>query len=539
MPETTVFVRKASGLVRAWSLFDGFIYAFFSVNLVTLGLYIFSFAPYIPQGHLVPAIVISTIFILFEIVVYSMLISVMPRAGGDYVWQSRLLGGGIGFVLCMVGWVFILWHWVPVYGTILAYQVLTPILLVLGSATGSSALIDAALWFTTDHGLFIASLLVIATATAVVSLGMKGYARVQKACFFVAMGGLLLGVIAMLVGTKAAFMQQFDAWVTSVIRVDPGAYQRILTQAAEMGYSPIPWNKLVVAGSLPLIPMVVFWNLWPNWGATLYGEVQGAGEFKRNFWSMTAGLLGASGIAIILLALFNKTFGWDFYLASAFAFYEGIEAMPVFPYPGLFIALLNKNIIWQLLILLSWSAWFFGWCGTVFLSSTRVAFAAAFDRVLPEWIAYVSPKTRAPVNALLVMSVGALVVSVLYSYLPGFATCTLDTTLAIALTYFGTTIAGILLPYKDPVLYNSSPVSRYKIFGLPWITVAGVIFGGFLIYNFVLWIKDDVYGINNPISAIYMGALYLLAIVIYYGSKVVRQRQGISLDVVYKSIPVE
>ena len=39
---STLFVRKATGLVRSWSVFDAFIYATFSINLITLGLYIFS-----------------------------------------------------------------------------------------------------------------------------------------------------------------------------------------------------------------------------------------------------------------------------------------------------------------------------------------------------------------------------------------------------------------------------------------------------------------------------------------------------------------
>jgi basic amino acid/polyamine antiporter, APA family len=51
MSEVTLFVRKASGLVRAWSVFDAFIYATFSINLITLGLYIFSYCYYF-EGNL-------------------------------------------------------------------------------------------------------------------------------------------------------------------------------------------------------------------------------------------------------------------------------------------------------------------------------------------------------------------------------------------------------------------------------------------------------------------------------------------------------
>ena len=40
--ERTLFARKATGLVRGWSVRDAFIYSTFSINLITLGLFIFS-----------------------------------------------------------------------------------------------------------------------------------------------------------------------------------------------------------------------------------------------------------------------------------------------------------------------------------------------------------------------------------------------------------------------------------------------------------------------------------------------------------------
>src|SRR3972149_10013863 len=114
MSESTLFLRKATGLVRSWSVFDAFIYAFFSINLVTLGFYIIS-QMYFFEGGLIPALVISGIIILAEVVVYAGLIAVMPRAGGDYVWQSRILGGGLGFVLAVTGWGVLLWLWNPLH----------------------------------------------------------------------------------------------------------------------------------------------------------------------------------------------------------------------------------------------------------------------------------------------------------------------------------------------------------------------------------------------------------------------------------------
>ena len=58
------------------------------------------------------------------------------------------------------------------------------------------------------------------------------------------------------------------------------------------------------------------------------------------------------------------------------------------------------NEAFQVILLLVMSLWFFGWVGTLFLSSTRVIFAAAFDRVLPDSAATVSEKRKVPMASL-------------------------------------------------------------------------------------------------------------------------------------------
>ena len=163
------FVRRATGLMRAWSPFDAFVYAFFSVNFVTLGMYIMSFAPFVPRGHLLPAAIITGFFVTFLVVVYAGLIATMPRAGGDYVWQSRVLGGGIAFVLAVTGWWFILWHWVPIYGNILSVEVFGPILATVGR-------VDLATWFGTPTGIFTSSVVVVAFVAYYIAIGMERYA---------------------------------------------------------------------------------------------------------------------------------------------------------------------------------------------------------------------------------------------------------------------------------------------------------------------------------------------------------------------------
>jgi APA family basic amino acid/polyamine antiporter len=550
MSDTSLFMRKATGLVRSWSVFDAFVYALFSINLITLGLYSFSQMYYF-QGGLVPALIISAVFIFFEVVVYAALIAVMPRSGGDYIWQSRILGGGVGFVLAVTGWWFILWLWVPLYGDMFRHIVLVPLLAVLGMK-------DSALWFAgSGTPLLVSSLITLAIVSFYIAIGMKNYARIQKVCFYGGMIGLLILIVLLLGGSPAAFKTGLEANSAALFGTQPGVYDATVALGKNAG-AALPLS----GGSLGLIfltlPYLVFFNLWPNWGATLYGEVRGATDFKRNIYGMGLALLVTTILGIILMFAINKAIGWDFYVQSGGAWWNYVwgfstdaPALPFWPYPTLLAAFLTTNRIIQVIVVVLMSLWWFGWSGTVFLSSTRVIFAAAFDRLLPEKVAEVDQRTGTPLIALALMVVPSIIVSVLFAYdFFGFKALTLCSTLVIAVTYLGTTIAAIVLPYRKPELYNASPIAKYQIFGIPLITIAGVIFGGFLLFLLYQWILDPnaLYGIGysinengykNGTSIIYMLANYALAAAIYFGFKAYRKRTGIDIDKVHQEIPVE
>src|SRR5919201_1564717 len=108
-----------------------------------------------------------------------------------------------------------------------------------------------------------------------------------------------------------------------------------------------------------------------------------------------------------MLLLFAKTFGWDFYNASNNAYWSGTGPLGVFPYPGTLAAFFFGSPVLQFIVIGLLSLWFFGWVGTVFLSSTRVVFATAFDRVLLEWTAKVS-RNGVPYKALALMLVPSI-----------------------------------------------------------------------------------------------------------------------------------
>ena len=540
---SNLFVRKATGLVRSWSVMDAFIYAFFSINLITLGLYSFSQMYYF-EGGMVNALIISAIFIFFEVIVYAGLIAVMPRSGGDYVWQSRILGGAVGFILAVTGWWFILWLWVPLYGDMFRHIVVVPLLGILGAK-------DVALWFAgTQNGAFTASLITLAIVSIFIALGMKTYARIQKFSFYGGVLGLLIVIVLLLTGSNAAFKAGLDANAVSMFGTQPGVYDATVALGIDAG-AITPFSGGALLAVFLVLPYMVFFNLWPNWGATLYGEVRGATDFKRNVAGMGWALGITTLLGILLLYAISKTIGWDFYVQAgaawwnyAWGYVTEVPALPVWPYPALLAAFLTTNKVLQFIVVVLMSLWWFGWSGTVFLSSTRVIFAAAFDRLLPEKVAEVNERTGTPVNALLLMVIPSVFIAYMFNYnVANFQSLTLASTLVIAVTFLGTTIAAIILPYRKPALYKASPIAKYDVFGIPLITVAGVIFGGFLVFLLYQWIFDPngLYGIGitNTSSIIYMLSMYVLAAVIYFGFKSYRKRAGIDMDKVQAEIPVE
>ena len=522
-----LFQRKATGLLRGWSVWDGFIYAAFSINLITLGLgFGLSYAPFVPNGSLIMAVILAGLYLIFQTITYAALIAVMPRAGGDYVWTSRVLGGGLGFVLAVTGWWFILWHWVPIYADLLIKEVFVPLAAIanLDGAVG---------FFSGATGLFVSSIVVALLASAYVSLGMRAYARIQKFCFYGGLVALAIMIVLLLVSSQSDFVSAFNREAQVLFGAGGNAYQQTI-QAGEAAGGLQTGTAL--GGSLLLIPFLAFWNLYSNWGATLYGEVRGASDFRKNIYAMAGALLFTSLGAVVLLLLFAKTFGWDFYYGANAAFYAGEGPVTAWPYPGLLVAMLFQSPILQFLFVALMSLWFFGWVGSVFLSSTRVIFATAFDRVLPEWVSRTS-SNGVPYAALLLMLIPSIPISYFYAFGENFATYTLDAVLVIAITFLGSTVSAALMPWLKPDIYNASPIARYNVLGIPLITVAAAAFGGFLIFCIYQWFFNDLYGVNNTQSLIYMLVLYAVALVMYVGFRLYRRTQGINLNMVYSEIP--
>ena len=85
--------------MREFSQLDAWIYNVLALNLVVLiALAYVAVTATFPQASLWLAVVICGVFCTFEAIAYAFFLTIMPRSGGDYVFQSRILGGGVASV---------------------------------------------------------------------------------------------------------------------------------------------------------------------------------------------------------------------------------------------------------------------------------------------------------------------------------------------------------------------------------------------------------------------------------------------------------
>src|SRR6478672_13369753 len=386
----SLFLRNATGLVKGWSGFDAFSYSFMSVNLVTLGMfYSLAVFAYVPGANPILSIVLAAIAVTFLAVAYAGLIAAMPRAGGDYIWQSRVLdgvpgiltgavvggigfylvsnalalgdtvaigaaivgiivggiigrlNGGIGFVLAATGWWFILAMWAPIYGAILNIEFFQPLAALVKSSDGLS-------FFASQNGILFVSIVTIILTSALVALGMAGYARIQKWCLYLGLIGLGIMFVLMLISSQADFKVAFDRANQNMFGI-AGAYDKTLADAAvnDAWVTTLAPTDLganlsdTLLATLAMIPFMLFWILYPNWGSTLYGEVRGAGDFRKVLRGMLGGIWVTAGLAVAFLLLASKTFGWDFFNATNGNYWASLYApyppplIPIWSYPPL------------------------------------------------------------------------------------------------------------------------------------------------------------------------------------------------------------
>jgi APA family basic amino acid/polyamine antiporter len=537
--EELAFARKASGLVRGLSMWDAFGVGFMNQGLTpsiwvmtSLGVGVYL------GGNLIWATIISMILagIGFPLV-WGVLGGSMPRSGGEYIYNSRIIhpivgiGESFGNAFVWIMWIYVLAPWTA-----------DPGMTMMAQFMGWQGLADFAtnLW-----GMFAIATVANIIAFLFVVFGIKWFARIQKVVMIFGIGGCAVLLAAISFYNKADFVAGWNSIAQQYGSLDYASFFAA-AQAEAGGAIPKTWNwfdtfGVMVAGS---------WLFAYSYCITFI-----AGEVKRPDKTIILSNLFAiivPGVFMLWAAIgLYHMVEFNFFSATQFVDNAGSDLGGAYTVPwstnflGL-LAMVNQNKILLFIAVLSFLAFNVWWIALSYLAFPRILFAWGMDRMGPKWFTDINPRFASPVkNHILCFVLGQIMIAV-YIFWQNEAMQGLAVTALEIFSVFGVTaIAALLFPYvkRSKGIWDASPYKTWKIVGIPVVTIGAIvnlIYLGILAYFFFFLPDPDkrLEGFTTN-TAILIAVTWIAGIAWYFFWKQRSKRVGVDVSMTYGELPPE
>jgi basic amino acid/polyamine antiporter, APA family len=480
-----VFTRKASGLVRVMSPYSAFVY-----NILTMGLifpWTYLWAPgALPGGKMVWGILLAMLIEIPIAFAYVWLSTALPRSGGDYVFESRVFGGGTAFTVVMSGYVIWILQWVGLSGWLLSYLGFAPLFLGLGATLGNASLSALGLWFTTSTGIIITSILNAFVAMVILVSGFKNYVRLQWVMWYVVLAAFAVMFGVLFLTPASQFVERLNAFALAS-GGSADFYQTALSAVQAAGIDTTPPFSIIA--TLLVAPIAWTSLQWATYSAQQNGEIKDARSFKNQAVIMIGSLI-VTGILLALLAAgLERLAGDEFLYVAGAGYWSLIPEATVngfYLWPNIIAIAVTASPIIVLIIGLGYILNSHQIVHNCYIGMTRILVAMSLDRVLPEWFSRVNERYHTPLNAHLAYFLASIPVILAYNLVPGWVGLTLGVTFACGYVFIITCLAGALLPYKAKEVYEASPGAKYTVSGLVGVlfTLLGVL--AFIVTSWVL-----------------------------------------------------
>jgi APA family basic amino acid/polyamine antiporter len=541
-----VFVRKSSGLVRVMSPSSAFIY-----NVLTMGLifpWTYLWAPgALPGGQLVWGILLAMVLEIPIALSYVWLSTAFPRTGGDYVFQSRVFGGGIAFTLVFSGFVIWILQWVALSGWLLSTLGFAPLFLGLAGSTGNAALVDISTWFTTPFGILVTSIANAGVALLILVSGFRNYVRLQRimwVAILLAFGTMLVVLLTTAAAEVPARLDAFSAAIGGSATFTADATAAAV--AAEVELNP----AFSLLATLLIAPIAWTSLQWATYSSQQNGEIKSAGSFRDQAFIIVGSLIMVGLLLALLAFVLQNTIGTEFLYVAGAGYWSGVGEATLagsYLWPNIIATALANNPIVTLLIAFGFILNGHQIVHNCYIGMTRVMVAMSFDRLLPEWVSRVSERLHTPVNAHVVYFLASIPVIWLYNnfaYGEGdgaisWTSITLGVTFSCGYVFVATALAGALLPYRAKAAYEASPGSKFTVGGVPMVTVVGLLGAAMGVVFLYLFLLSPELGINSTLGYAVVGGVLLFAAAWYLIAKQLRRASGINVDYAFKEIPPE
>jgi amino acid transporter len=501
-------------------------------------------------GNLIWATIISMVLagIGFPIV-WGVLGGSMPRSGGEYIYNSRIIhpivgiGESFGNAFVWILWIYVLAPWMADPGMVMMSQFMDWTWLYDSANETFFGGLDY-YW-----GAFVIATVANIIAFLFVVFGIKWFARIQKVVMIFGIGGcaVLLGAItwAAMNGGQAGFVEGWNATAAQYGSID---YAGFLAGASEEAGQAMPstWNwfdtfGVMVAGS---------WLFAYSYCITFI-----AGEVKRPdktiiLSNLFAILVPGAFMLWAAVALYGMV-EFDFFSATQFVDNAGSDLGGAYTVPwstnfmGL-LAMVNSNQVVLFISVLSFLAFDLWWIALSYLAFPRIIFAWGMDRMGPKWFTDINPRFASPVkNHILCFVLGQIMIGV-YIFWQNETMQGLAVTALEIFSVFGVTaVAALLFPFvkKAKGIWNASPYKTWKLAGIPVVTIGAIVdivYLAILAY-FFFFLPDPAKRLEGFTSttAWMIGITWALGIAWYFFWKQRSKSVGVDVSMTYGELPPE
>jgi APA family basic amino acid/polyamine antiporter len=537
--EELAFARKASGLVRGLSMTDAFAVGFMNQGLtpsiwfaITFGLGVFL------GGNLIIAALIS--FVLAGIgfpIVWGVLGGSMPRSGGEYIYNSRIvhpifgIAQSFGDAMIWLMWIYVLTPLAVDPGLTMTFRYL--------GLTGAADWVVSASWIT-----FMLATLFNIIGFAFVVFGIKIFALTQKIVMFFGIGGCIVIGLVLTFTSRASFVAKWDA---SAVASGSPTYNGFVAQVGKAAgqLMPTTWGWSATLGCM----VAMSWLFAYAYSISFIG-----GEVKRpdktiiwsNFFAIAVPFVFMIWIAVVL----NKTVGYQFLNATAWNDQNGpIDAFKM-PFGTNFIDLAVYSIgtkTWLTKLAagymgFSYVAFTVWWVALSYLAFPRILFAWGMDRMGPKWFTDINPRWASPVkNYVVCFVLGEGLLVLYYTLLSNQMQNIIVTGFQVTSVFIPTAIAALLFPYvkRAKGVWESSPYKTWKFLGLPvvvWGALISFVYLGILLYYFVFNAAAKQFTFAGNVILV---TAWVLGVAWYFFWKQRSKSVGVDVSMTYGELPPE
>jgi len=490
-----LFTRQSSGLVRELGIPAATGIALASVAVVNTFINFYSGLFNFTKVDMVLPLLLGAGIWFVAMFAYRYLLRAIPRAGGEYIYMSRIISPAVGTMIGIataVGFSYTLSANANFAANYVPFALNS-----LGAAFNSSALMSAAssIAGTTTCGTVTCSPgLVICAVGMLVIVGLASVFSLRRIAQVI-LALVIFQVIAFIVLGFLLATHSHQDFVNALgsYSSKATAYNDVISLAQKNG---VPLG-VDLGASLLVVPFMVL-----NYNGVLYSYYVG-GELKRPgstyIWAsvISLGLLIVVWVGVWLLML--NTIGLDFMQAQAqvggTSDYGSITSLQANAGGLGYGLVLSGDPISKILIGLAVPAAEIAVDLAFVAVVTRVIFALAFDRMLPIGLAKISERNATPVNAIILAVVVAIVFTIAGSIL-NIANISANLALFFALVLLCGSIAATALPFRRPeLIYKPGTNDVERVAGIPTAAIWGGISTLLALFTVgVIIAKPNVFG---------------------------------------------